>query len=61
MSVYFDYPSIRDFFDVPGNTAGEKLNDYEDLKVESERLINEQISDINKEFSATSFFGKIML
>ncbi|WP_131533101.1 hypothetical protein [Pedobacter psychrodurus] len=44
MSVYFDYPSIRDFFEIHGNTSGEKLDDYENCKTESDRLYNEQLN-----------------
>ncbi|WP_025143024.1 hypothetical protein [Pedobacter jeongneungensis] len=43
MSVHFDYPSIRDFFEIHGNTSYEKLNDYEHCKAESDRLYNEQL------------------
>jgi len=43
MSVHFDYPSIRDFFEIHGNTSCEKLNDYEHCKAESDRLYNEQL------------------
>lgn len=45
MSVYFDYPSIRDFFEIHGNTSGEKLDDYENCKAESDRLYHEQINN----------------
>jgi len=43
MSVHFDYPSIRDFFEIHGNTSCEKLNDYEHCRAESDRLYNEQL------------------
>ncbi|MGN8055741.1 hypothetical protein ACTJKN_05660 [Pedobacter sp. 22163] len=49
MSVYFDYPSIRDFFEIHGNTSCEKLDDYEHCKAESDRLYNEQLNEINEE------------
>ena len=45
MSVYFDYPSIRDFFEIHGNTSCEKLDDYEHCKAESDRLYNEQLKE----------------
>jgi hypothetical protein len=51
MSVYFDYPSIRDFFEIHGNTSCEKLDDYENCKAESDRLYNEQLNEINEEIS----------
>ncbi|WP_316829032.1 hypothetical protein [Pedobacter miscanthi] len=43
MSVHFDYPSIRDFFEIYGNTSCEKLDDYEHCRAESDRLYNEQL------------------
>lgn len=48
MSVYFDYPSIRDFFEIHGNTSCEKLNDYEHCKAESDRLYNEQLNETDE-------------
>lgn len=48
MSVYFDYPSIRDFFEIDGNTSCEKLNDYEHCKIESDRLYKEQLKSEEK-------------
>ncbi|WP_158542179.1 hypothetical protein [Pedobacter chinensis] len=51
MSVYFDYPSIKDFFDIPGNCAAENLDDYEDRRFESEKTILHQQDDIERESS----------
>ncbi|GGG94366.1 hypothetical protein [Pedobacter zeae] len=52
MPVHFDYPSIRDFFEVYGNTSCEKLNDYEHCRAESDRLYNEQLKESEKEIPA---------
>nr|WP_315419014.1 hypothetical protein [uncultured Pedobacter sp.] len=49
MSVYFDYPSIRDFFEIHGNTSCEKIDDYEHCKAESDRLYNEQLKESEEE------------
>ncbi|WP_293307686.1 hypothetical protein [Pedobacter sp. UBA5917] len=49
MSVHFDYPSIRDFFEIHGNTSCEKLNDYEHCRAESDRLYNEQLKESEEE------------
>ncbi|ARS38856.1 hypothetical protein CA265_03835 [Sphingobacteriaceae bacterium GW460-11-11-14-LB5] len=49
MSVYFDYPSIRDFFEIHGNTSKEKLDDYENCRAESDRLYNEQLKQTEEE------------
>jgi len=51
MSVYFDYPSIRDFFEIHGNTSCEKLDDYEHCRAESDRLYNEQPIESNEAIS----------
>jgi hypothetical protein len=61
MSVYFDYPSIRDFFDISGNTTGEKLDDLENSKFEYDRRINRQLDETGEEISETVFLGKIMI
>jgi len=52
MSVHFDYPSIRDFFEIHGNNSCEKLNDYEHCKAESDRLYNEQLKKSEEETPA---------
>lgn len=52
MSVYFDYPSIRDFFEIHGNTSCEKLDDYENCKAESDRLYAEQLKKAEEEILA---------
>lgn len=49
MSVYFDYPSIRDFFEIHGNTSCEKIDDYEHCEAESDRLYNEQLKESEEE------------
>ncbi|WP_431292224.1 hypothetical protein [Pedobacter sp. P26] len=49
MSVYFDYPSIRDFFEIHGNTSCEKLDDYEHCNAESDRLYDEQLKESEEE------------
>ena len=49
MSVYFDYPSIRDFFEIHGNTSCKKIDDYEHCKAESDRLYNEQLKESEEE------------
>ncbi|WP_412467968.1 hypothetical protein [Pedobacter sp. KLB.chiD] len=50
MSVYFDYPSIRDFFEIDGNTSCEKINDYEHCRTGyHEQLKSEDKIAIEKE------------
>jgi len=52
MSVYFDYPSIRDFFEIQGNNSCEKLDDYEHCRAESDRLYNAQRNENEETISA---------
>jgi len=53
MSVDFDYPSICDFFAIAGNCGAEKLDDYEALQSDSERMVIKQVNEPDKEDSPT--------